>query len=278
MCDDFIEEYGDNAAIPRSIMPCLQNANALLLLALGSCKSISDGTERPGMAYYSYAKDILACKREEMSFALAQTMTLAALYTNHGIEDCSRFVSSDLVSITGSDVLSVESLEEGPETAYAMRVQLRKILEKAQTLPTDVATARCQVEIPKKWRPVLPSWLNWKDEELPSTDPLKASLRAEYYSGIVKSLWPHLEIVINYKCFPLTMDKLSADQQELTEAVYLWVKAALASITAFDRVGAVADSTYEAYQRPSISPVLLSNPVKTLHAQVASLSTRYFPN
>lgn len=195
-----------------------------------------------------------------------------------GIEDCSRFVSSDLVSITGSDVLSVESLEEGPETAYAMRVQLRKILEKAQTLPTDVATARCQVEIPKKWRPVLPSWLNWKDEELPSTDPLKASLRAEYYSGIVKSLWPHLEIVINYKCFPLTMDKLSADQQELTEAVYLWVKAALASITAFDRVGAVADSTYEAYQRPSNSPVLLSNPVKTLHAQVAPLSTRYFPN
>jgi hypothetical protein len=54
------------------------------------------------------------------------------------------------------------------------------------------------------------------------------------------------------------MNKLSADQLELTEVIHFWVKAALASIIAFDRVGAVADSTYEAYQRPSNSPVLLS--------------------
>ena len=82
MCEEFIENYSDSVATTRSIIPSLGNATVLLLLALGSCKSISDGTELPGMAYYSYAKDILACKREEMSFALAQTMTLAALYTN----------------------------------------------------------------------------------------------------------------------------------------------------------------------------------------------------
>ena len=34
------------------------------------------------MAYYSYAQGILARKREEYSTAVAQTMTLAALYTN----------------------------------------------------------------------------------------------------------------------------------------------------------------------------------------------------
>lgn len=87
MCDGFIEEYSDTATERRdSITPCLHNANILLLLALGSCGSIRDGSRHPGvlpgMEYYSYAQGILAREREANSVALAQTMTLAALYTS----------------------------------------------------------------------------------------------------------------------------------------------------------------------------------------------------
>jgi hypothetical protein len=83
MCDDFIEEYSDTAAERRdSITPCLHNANVLLFLALGICVTIRDGSRPPGMEYYSYAQGILAHEQEANSVALAQTMTLAALYTN----------------------------------------------------------------------------------------------------------------------------------------------------------------------------------------------------
>jgi hypothetical protein len=85
MCDAFIKEYSDTAVVGRDfITPCLGNANVLLFLALGSCGSIRDRSGQssipPGMAYYSYAQGIL--EREAYSVALAQTMTLAALYTN----------------------------------------------------------------------------------------------------------------------------------------------------------------------------------------------------
>jgi hypothetical protein len=88
MCDEFIKEYSDAATVRRrSIMPYLHNANVLLFLALGSFTSISDGSRDPsnllGMAYYSYAHGILARERGEYSVAVAQTMTLAALYFNH---------------------------------------------------------------------------------------------------------------------------------------------------------------------------------------------------
>jgi hypothetical protein len=86
MCEEFIENYSDSAATTGSIMSSLKNATVLLLLALGSCKSISDGTKQsgvlPGMVYHSYAQTILASKREKHETSVAQAMTLAALYEN----------------------------------------------------------------------------------------------------------------------------------------------------------------------------------------------------
>ena len=86
MCEEFIENYSDSVATTRSIMPSLGNATVLLLLALGSCKPISDGTKHsgvlPGMVYHSYAQTILASKREKHDTSVAQAMTLAALYKN----------------------------------------------------------------------------------------------------------------------------------------------------------------------------------------------------
>ncbi|KAG9186456.1 hypothetical protein G6011_09564 [Alternaria panax] len=286
MCDDFIEEYSDTAAERRdSITPCLHNANVLLFLALGICVTIRDGSRHPGilpgMEYYSYAQGILAREWEANSVALAQTITLAALYTNQvgrlsgqnqktpiceetkrtawicrdlarSINACLHIISADFVSISGSDMPPAESLEEGPEMVYATRVLLRKILNGVQKLtPTDLATAgksdeelleyltntaSCQINILENWRSALPSHLAWEHKELPSTDPLRASLRAEYYSGTSTLLRPYLEIVRDCECFSATTDKPSAGQQGLIGVVHRWVQAAVASTIAFDRI------------------------------------------
>lgn len=209
-----------------------------------------------------------------------------------GIESCLYTVSADLVFISGSDMFPGESPKESPETVYATRILLRKHLYEAQKhAPTDLdttggvdeedlkyltETASCQVKILEDWRSGLPSDLGWEDKEFPSTDPLRASLRAEYYNGMATLLRPYLEIALHYKCFPLTTDELSACQQGLIKVVHLWVQGALASIIAFDRIGAVADSAYETYQITSNSPVMLSNPMNTLYAQVAPSFT--FPH
>jgi hypothetical protein len=211
-----------------------------------------------------------------------------------GIRDCLGFVSSDLYPISGSDMLPVKSLEKGPGGVYATRVLLRKILDGVQKLtPTDLATAgksdeelleyltntaSCQINILENWRSALPSHLAWEYKELPSTDPLRASLRAEYYSGISTLLRPYLEIVRDCECFSATMDKPSAGQRGLIGVIQSWVQAAVASTIAFDRIGAGTDSAYETFQSTNNSPVMLSNPVESLHAQVVpsfymSLST-----
>jgi hypothetical protein len=86
MCEEFIENYSDSAATTGSIMSSLKNAIVLLLLALGSCKPISDGTKHsgvlPGIVYHSYARAILASNREKHDISVAQVMTLTALYEN----------------------------------------------------------------------------------------------------------------------------------------------------------------------------------------------------
>jgi hypothetical protein len=86
MCEEFIENYSDSVATTRSIMPSPGNATVLLLLALGSCKPISDGTKHsgvlPGIVYHSYARAILASNREKHDISVVQVMTLTALYEN----------------------------------------------------------------------------------------------------------------------------------------------------------------------------------------------------
>ena len=87
MCDSFIEEYSNTAAVRKhSIVPSLRNAIVRLFLAIGSCKLAREGPKHfcnvPGMEYYFRAQNVLALTRKEYTIALAQAMTLAALYTN----------------------------------------------------------------------------------------------------------------------------------------------------------------------------------------------------
>ncbi|KAF1354408.1 hypothetical protein EJ07DRAFT_168352 [Lizonia empirigonia] len=289
------------------------------------------------MEYYSHAQYIVARRREEYSIALAQTMTLAALYTNQiarlreswadislayriymdygnyagvcndvsaaqdrygpmsektkrgswicreltrDINACLNIVSIGLVPISGSDMYPGVSPEKDPETVYRTRVLLRIYFDELCRLtPTGVATtneagleyltsrANKQIELLETWRSGLSSRLAWKDKEPPSTDPLLASLRSEYYNGIAQLLRPYLEMTQNRTCFNANVDKQSAGQRGFIEVILSWINGTLSSIIACDRIGAVPDSAYEAYQRASRSSVMLSNPVKTLHTE-----------
>ncbi|KAI1530443.1 hypothetical protein PtrSN002B_010964 [Pyrenophora tritici-repentis] len=200
-----------------------------------------------------------------------------------GIDALLNIVSSDLIPISGSNILPVESPEEGPEMFCANRALLQTLLEEVQKLtPTGFAenttmdkedltyltnAANSQLEYLKIWRSGLPSSLAWEDRKPPSIDPLMASLQAEFYNGIAKLLRPYLEIIRKCERFAGTLNKLSAGQRGLIGVVESWIQGALSSIVAFDRIGAVSDGVYEEYRSTNKIPIVLSNPVKTLHAE-----------
>ncbi|EDU46218.1 predicted protein [Pyrenophora tritici-repentis Pt-1C-BFP] len=200
-----------------------------------------------------------------------------------GIDALLNIVSSDLIPISGSNILPVESPEEGPEMFCANRALLQTLLEVVQKLtPTGFAenttmdeedlmyltnVANSQLGYLKIWRSGLHSSLAWEDRKPPSIDPLMASLQAEFYDGIAKLLRPYLEIIRKCERFAVTLNKLSAGQRGLIGVVESWIHGALSSIIAFDRIGAVSDGAYEEYRSTNKIPIVLSNPVKTLHAE-----------
>ena len=171
--------------------------------------------------------------------------------------------------------------EQGPEMVYGTRVLLRALLDSLKRrTPADAAKigdmddekvmlyadgANHQTRYLREWRRSLRLELTWEDEELLSTDPLMASLRAEYYNGMAELLQPYLDGVKKCSFFTVTRDKPSTGQQKLMEVIRKWIHSALLSITAFDRVGAAPDSVYKGHGSVNRSPVMLSNPVKTLH-------------
>jgi hypothetical protein len=209
-----------------------------------------------------------------------------------GINACLSIVSADPVRTLGRDIFPGESPEEGPAMVLATRVLLRKTFDEVKKLaPTkDTAMGRIdeddlvhlmsfantQLEFLECWRSVLPSQLAWEDKELPSTDPLMASLRAEYYNNRVNLLRPYLEIIRNCECFNVAVDRPSAGQRKLFGVALDWVNSALSSIIAFDRIGTRYDGTYETYRSTSRTSVMLSNPVETLHTQVTSPFKYFF--
>jgi len=222
--------------------------------------------------------------------------TMKSVYCSNvsfsGINACLSIVSADPVRTLGRDIFPGESPEEGPAMVLATRVLLRKTFDEVKKLaPTkDTAMGRIdeddlvhlmsfantQLEFLECWRSVLPSQLAWEDKELPSTDPLMASLRAEYYNNRVKLLRPYLEIIRNCEYFNVAVDRPSAGQQKLFGVALDWVNSALSSIIAFDRIGTRYDGTYETYRTTSRTSVMLSNPVETLHTQVTSPFKYFF--
>ncbi|KAI0616722.1 hypothetical protein TUN199_11287 [Pyrenophora tritici-repentis] len=200
-----------------------------------------------------------------------------------GIDAVLNIASPGLIPISGSNILPAESPEEGPGMFCANRALLQTLLEEVQKLtPTSFAETRTMDEADltyltnvansqlgylKTWRSGLPSRLAWEDKKPPSIDPFMASLQAEYYNGIAKLLRPYLEIIRKCERFAVTLNKLSAGQRGLIGVVETWIDGALSSIIAFDRIGAVPEGAYEEHRSTNRIPVMLSNPVKTLHAE-----------
>jgi hypothetical protein len=203
-----------------------------------------------------------------------------------GINACLSIVSADPVWTSGRDMFPGESSDVGPAMFLVTRVLLRKTFDEVQKLaPTEntatgrvdeddlehlMSFANSQLEFLEFWRSVLPSHLAWEDKELPSTDPLMASLRAEYYNSRVKLLRPYLRIIRNCECFNVAVDRPPAGQRKLFGVALDWINSALSSTIAFDRIGTSYDGVYETYRTACRSSVMLSNPVETLHAQVTS--------
>ncbi|XP_014550266.1 hypothetical protein COCVIDRAFT_43156 [Bipolaris victoriae FI3] len=111
---------------------------------------------------------------------------------------------------------------------------------------TLTSSAESKIKIIEKWRSNIMPHLAWNDREPPSTDPLMASLRAEYYEGVAELLRPYLDI-LKY------LDRIK--------------RYALSNIVAFDRIGAVNDNAYKAFRSTSSGPVVIGNPVNMLYSE-----------
>ncbi|RMZ71824.1 c6 zinc finger domain-containing [Pyrenophora seminiperda CCB06] len=215
-------------------------------------------------------------------FWICQELAQSASSSSSGGTNASlNFVSAGFVPISRSNMLPTESPGECPVMVYETRVLLRTLLDSIRKLtPTQLFqttritqedlqyltnAATTQTRLLENWRSVLPSRLTWEDGEPPSTDPLIASLRAEYYNGLTKLLRPYLGIVRN--CDTTALDKLSVCQQGFIKVVLTWVQSALSNLIVYDRIGADPNSEYEAYRSTSKIPVMLASPINTLHAE-----------
>lgn len=143
----------------------------------------------------------------------------------------------------------------------------REIGEK--TLCTLESITDVQIITLEDWRSTLSSQMAWKDPGPPPTDPLVASLQAEYCEGMVKLLRLYVGIALQVHV-PSTEAQLSKGQQWIVKVVATWVMFTHSSIVCFDRVGAATNSTYEMYQDTSCSTVMLSKPCE--HWPYASCS------
>lgn len=203
-----------------------------------------------------------------------------------GINNCCSLISSNPFPDHWNTLLPEGSEGQFSESVYWTRVSLRILLNALRDFarphfPTtreidekDLCAleelANRQIAMLEVWRKNLTSQLTWNGTEPPSTDPLLASLRAEFSEGMAELLRPYLDIMryALHSTVHSTENELSEGQQGILRVLLYWEKYALSSFVSFDRVGAASDSTYEIYQSTSDSSVMLSNPISKMHTQV----------
>ncbi|KAL6150045.1 hypothetical protein ACJQWK_02582 [Exserohilum turcicum] len=202
-----------------------------------------------------------------------------------GINNCCSLISSNPFPDHWNTLLPEGSEGQFSESVYWTRVSLRILLNALRDFarphfPTtreidekDLCAleelANRQIAMLEVWRKNLTSQLTWNGTEPPSTDPLLASLRAEFSEGMAELLRPYLDIMryALHSTVHSTENELSEGQQGILRVLLYWEKYALSSFVSFDRVGAASDSTYEIYQSTSDSSVMLSNPISKMHTQ-----------
>ena len=204
-----------------------------------------------------------------------------------GINNCFNCASFDPVPNYWNTLLPKENVGQFPERVYWTKVNLRILFDALsdfarpyfpQTREMDEeglfalgTVANEQIKMLEEWRSSLISRLTWDDIEPPSTDPLIASLRAEYYEGMANLLRPYVGIA-EYALHSNAHSPegvLSKGQQDILKVFLNWEKYALSTVECFDRVCATSDSMYETCQNTSGGSIMLSNPVSALHTQVA---------
>ncbi|EMD85881.1 hypothetical protein COCC4DRAFT_76989 [Bipolaris maydis ATCC 48331] len=174
-------------------------------------------------------------------------------------------------------------MEDVPNDVLWTKIMLGTVLEAAKRYPRlpDFASikkfddellfdfARCaefKIKIMEAWRSTIMPHLAWNDQDLPSTDPLMASLRAEYYEGVATLLRPYLEVLKYLNRIDVSVNETSKGQRGILHTLHNWKRYALSNIVAFDRIRSV-DGTYKAFRSTSNGPVVMGNPVNTLHSE-----------
>lgn len=173
-------------------------------------------------------------------------------------------------------------MEGVPNDVFWTRIMLRMVLEVTKKHPPPdftsierfdeehlcalTSSAESKIKIMEKWRSNIMPHLAWNDREPPSTDPLMASLRAEYYEGVAELLRPYLDVLKYLDRIKVSVNETSKGQQGLLHILHDWKRYALSNIIAFDRIGAVDDNAYKAFRSKSNGPVVTGNPVNMLHS------------
>ncbi|KAJ6280874.1 hypothetical protein J3E71DRAFT_178751 [Bipolaris maydis] len=266
-----IGEWNTHVAQALTLATLYTNQNGMLLDSLAHLCNAHD-------IYADVFKNSTSFSEEaKMSFWIHQDLA-------RSLSDCSNLASSNRFPEPCDTLLSKGNVGQFPERVYWTKVTLRILLDalcefarpyfpkKMEIDEEDLcalgSVANKQIEMLEEWRSKLISQLAWDDTEPPSTDPLIASLRAEYYEGMAKLLRPYVGYALHADIHS-TGNESSKGQQGILKVLFDWEKHALSSIVCFDRVGAASDSTYEMYQKTGGSPVMMSNPVSTLHAQLS---------
>ncbi|KAF2203904.1 hypothetical protein GQ43DRAFT_229181 [Delitschia confertaspora ATCC 74209] len=200
---------------------------------------------------------------------------------------------------------------------YSAQIHLRVLLNNAHNSlyrqkldPKDVrqvsSAAMFLNDNLKYWRAMLPSKLQWRDNDPPATDINAARLRAKYYGGQYMILRPFLYLSIHELEFPpgaprsvvssqnnspaatniipeqverphstepkfVNLVNLDSDQKLVLTIAQQCIDSAVQSTIAFDRVGAARESPYSRYNDIAPQRLIVTNIFGTLHAQFGNM-------
>ena len=123
----------------------------------------------------------------------------------------------------------------------------------------------------------MPPQLAWDDNDPPSHDINMARMRAKYYGGHYVVLRPLLFKAIHHMKLPpsfLSNNKstssalvdITHEDEKALKIVQTYVKSAIQSTIAFDRVGADEHEPYERYVSQRRTRLIVRNIFGTLHA------------
>jgi hypothetical protein len=167
------------------------------------------------------------------------------------------------------------------------------------------AHTQSHIHVLQEWRDMLPDFLAWNDNSIPSTDLNIARMRAKYYGGLYMMLRPYLRIAAGREWPPshqsshqgshqsahwshhsspaangessstlargVQMVDLSNDQKDMMNLACMCINSAVQSTIAFDRVGAPEGSPYENYTSTRAHRLIVTNIFGTVHAQFGNM-------